>query len=161
MSIYPFSALDARGSEFQLSGCEGKVVLIVNTASRCGYTPQYAGLQQLYNELHEQGLEILAFPCDQFGHQEPGSDEEIQQFCQLNYGVTFPVLSKIEVNGPNAHPLYQALTRLKPAPNGSSDIQWNFTKFLVDRKGEVVQRFEPGVKPEELSVTIGKLLSNS
>jgi glutathione peroxidase len=157
MTIHPFVVKDASGQEIALSRFEGKVVLIVNTASRCGYTPQYAGLQRLYNQFHDLGLEILAFPCDQFGHQEPGTDDEIQQFCQLNYGVTFPVFSKIEVNGPAAHPLYHYLTTQKPGSKGSA-VQWNFTKFLVNQAGEVVERFEPGVKPEELVPVIDKLL---
>lgn len=158
MSIYAFTVKDARGGEKRLSDCQGKVLLIVNTASQCGFTPQYAGLQQLYDTYRHQGLEILAFPCDQFGHQEPGSDEEIQQFCQLNYGVTFPVLAKIEVNGSGADPLFQHLTRLTSSPKGN-DIQWNFTKFLIDREGNVVERFEPAVKPEQIAPAIEKLLA--
>jgi glutathione peroxidase len=134
------------------------VLLIVNTASKCGLTPQYAGLQELYNTLHGQGLEILAFPCDQFGHQEPGTDEEIQQFCQTNYGVTFPVFSKIEVNGEGTAPLYKYLTEQKPGPKGP-EIQWNFTKFLIDQNGNIVERFEPAVKPEELAASIENLLT--
>ena len=158
MSFFSFKIKDARGSEIALSDYQGKVLLIVNTASKCGHTPQYEGLQALYNALHEQGLEILAFPCDQFGHQEPGTNEEIQEFCQLNYGVTFPVLSKIEVNGPGADPLFKYLTENKPGPKGG-DIQWNFTKFLVDRNGNIVERFEPAIKPETLAPFIQKLLS--
>jgi glutathione peroxidase len=157
MSIYSFKIKDAQGIEKVLSDYQGKVLLIVNTASKCGSTPQYAELQTLYTNLHGQGFEILAFPCDQFGHQEPGSDEEIQEFCRVNYGVTFPVFSKIEVNGSGAHPLYQYLTAQKPGPKGA-DIQWNFTKFLVDRNGNVVERFETPIKPETLAPIIGKQL---
>jgi glutathione peroxidase len=158
MSIYAYKIKDAHGKEKALSDYQGKVLLIVNTASKCGHTPQYAGLQALYTALKDQGFEILAFPCDQFGHQEPGTNEEIQQFCQLNYGVTFPVFGKLEVNGPGADPLYTYLTGEKPGPKGG-DIQWNFTKFLVDRNGKVVERFEPKVQPEELEPGIQKLLT--
>ena len=157
MPFYSFKIKDARGNEIALSNYQGKVLLIVNTASKCGYTPQYAELQALYNAMQGQGLEILAFPCDQFGHQEPGTDEEIQTFCQLNYGVAFPVFSKIEVNGPGADPLFTYLKEQKPGPKGG-DIQWNFTKFLVDRSGEAVERFEPAVRPETLAPLIQKLL---
>lgn len=157
MPFFSFKIKDARGNEIALSNYQGKVLLIVNTASQCGHTPQYAELQELYNTFYEQGLEILAFPCDQFGHQEPGTNEEIQEFCQLNYGVTFPVLSKIEVNGPGADPLFTYLKEQKPGPKGS-DIQWNFTKFLVDRGGNVVERFEPAVKPQSLAPVIQNLL---
>lgn len=158
MDVYSFTVKDSRGDEKSLSAYQGKVLLIVNTASKCGYTPQYAGLQQLYNTWQPQGLEILAFPCDQFGHQEPGTDEEIQQFCQTNYGVTFPVFSKIEVNGNGAHPLFQFLKQQAAAAQ-TGDIKWNFTKFLVDRNGMVIERFEPAVKPEDLLPTIKRLLT--
>jgi glutathione peroxidase len=158
MTIYSFKANDSHGTEKILGDYQGKVLLIVNTASKCGLTPQYAGLQELYNALHDKGLEILAFPCDQFGHQEPGTDAEIQQFCQLNYGVTFPVFSKIEVNGADAHPLFAYLKGKKASANGP-DIQWNFTKFLIDRDGNFVERFEPTVKPEALNPDIEKLLA--
>ncbi|MBN1372749.1 MAG: glutathione peroxidase [Anaerolineaceae bacterium] len=158
MTVHAFTVHDARGKELPLSAYQGKVLLLVNTASQCGFTPQYAGLQQLHETLSEHGLLILAFPCDQFGHQEPGSNAEIQQFCQLNYGVNFPVLAKIEVNGPAAHPLYRYLTEQKPGPQGP-DIQWNFTKFIIDPSGAVVQRFEPSVTPAELLPHIQLLLS--
>jgi glutathione peroxidase len=157
-TIYSFKVNDARGTEKAVSDYQGKVLLIVNTASKCGLTPQYAELQQIYTALHDQGLEILAFPCDQFAHQEPGTDAEIQQFCQLNYGVTFPVFSKIEVNGAGAHPLFQYLSGQKASPKGP-DIQWNFTKFLIDRGGEFVDRIEPIVKPSDILPAIEKLLS--
>ena len=156
MTVYNFNVKDSRGVERAIADYQGKVLLIVNTASKCGFTPQYAGLQKLYDTYHAQGLEILAFPCDQFGHQEPGTDEAIQQFCQLNYGVTFPVFSKIEVNGAGAHPLYQYLTAQKPGANGP-DIDWNFAKFLIDRSGKVVERFEPAVTPEMLAQPIEAL----
>jgi glutathione peroxidase len=157
MSVYSFNVKDASGEEKGLSDFRGKVLLIVNTASKCGSTPQYAGLQDLYASLHEKGFEVLAFPCNQFGHQEPGTNEEIQQFCQVNYGVTFPVFGKLEVNGAGADPLYKYLTSQKPGPKGA-DIQWNFTKFLVDQNGEIVERFETDVKPETLEPKIRKIL---
>lgn len=157
MPVYDFNVRDSRGSERPIADYQGKVLLIVNTASKCGFTPQYAGLQKLYDTYQTQGLEILAFPCDQFGHQEPGTDDEIQQFCQINYGVTFPVFSKIEVNGAGAHPLYQYLVEQKPGPKGR-DIEWNFTKFLIDRSGNVVERFEPAVAPETLAQHIEALV---
>lgn len=160
MSIYTFTVKDAQGKEKAVSGYRGKVLLIVNTASKCGFTPQYAGLQELYNTFRGQGLEILAFPCDQFGHQEPGTNAEIQQFCQVNYGVTFPVFSKIEVNGPGADPMYKYLAEHKPSPKGG-DIQWNFTKFLIDQNGNVVERFEPAIKPETLAPMIQELLAQN
>jgi glutathione peroxidase len=159
MSVYPFQVKDWRGNEKSLSEYQGKVLLIVNTASKCGLTPQYADLQSLYEGYRERGLQILGFPCDQFGNQEPGSNEEIQQFCQLNYGVSFPIFAKIEVNGEGAHPLYQYLTAQKQGPEGG-DIQWNFTKFLIDQEGNVIERFEPGVKPEELAPEIEKLMTD-
>jgi glutathione peroxidase len=158
MSIYSFTVKDANGHDVPLSVYQGKVLLIVNTASQCGYTPQYADLQQLYTMWSGQGLEILAFPCDQFGHQEPGTDDEIQQFCQVNYGVTFPVFSKIEVNGEHAHPLFQFLTAQKPGPKGSA-IDWNFTKFLVDRNGNVLERFEPAIRPGSAAQIIENVLT--
>jgi glutathione peroxidase len=157
MSIYTYKVKDSQSNEKTLSGYQGKLLLIVNVASKCGMTPQYTGLQALYKSMQAKGLEILAFPCDQFGHQEPGTDAEIQEFCKVNYGVTFPVFSKIEVNGSGAHPLYQYLTGQKPGPNGP-DIQWNFTKFLIDRQGNLVERFEPDVTPEMIAPVIEKLL---
>jgi glutathione peroxidase len=157
MSVYDFTVLDARGAEKPLADYKGKALLIVNVASKCGNTPQYAGLQELYTTFHERGLEILGFPCDQFGHQEPGTNEEIQQFCQLNYGVTFPVFGKIEVNGEDSHPLYKYLRSQKESAKGSK-IQWNFEKFLIDREGNVVARIDPGVKPAEIVSTVEALL---
>jgi glutathione peroxidase len=156
-TIYEFSLPSATGEELPLSDYEGKVLLIVNTASKCGFTPQYEGLQALYDEYHDRGLEIFALPCNQFGRQEPGTNEEIQEFCQLNYGLTFPVMGKIDVNGRNAHPLY---TYLKSQAGGllTDAIKWNFTKFLVDREGNVVKRFAPDYKPSSLAEDIEKLL---
>lgn len=160
MSVYQFAVKDSKGNEKSLGDYHEKVLLIVNTASKCGYTPQYAGLQAMYTQLRGLGLEILAFPCDQFGHQEPGTDDEIQQFCQINFGVTFPVLAKIEVNGEQAHPLYRYLTGLEQEKLGGP-IKWNFTKFLVDRKGNVIERFEPSVKPETLIPIIEEMFANA
>jgi len=157
MSVYSYTVKDSKGTHKPLLDFHGKVLLIVNTASACGFTPQYAGLQKLYETYQEQGLEILAFPCNQFGQQEPGTDEEIQQFCQINYDITFPVFSKIEVNGDGADPLYKFLKEEKPGPKGA-DIQWNFTKFLIDPEGSVVSRFESAVTPAELEPKIKRLL---
>ena len=156
-TIYEFSLPSATGEEVPLSDYEGKVLLIVNTASKCGFTPQYEGLQALYDVYHDRGLEIFALPCNQFGRQEPGTNEEIQEFCQLNYGLTFPVMGKIDVNGRNAHPLY---TFLKSQAGGllTDAIKWNFTKFLVDREGNVVKRFAPDYKPSSLAEDVEKLL---
>jgi glutathione peroxidase len=155
--IYDFSVEDAHGKEQSLSQYQGKVMLVVNTASKCGFTPQYKDLQELYNLWYEKGLEILAFPCNQFARQEPGNNEEIQQFCQINYGVTFPVLGKIDVNGANAHPLYSYLT--SQGENGlGGKIKWNFTKFLVDQDGNVLKRYEPKVSPKDIGGEIEKLL---
>jgi glutathione peroxidase len=157
MTIYNFTAKTITGEEKSLADYKGKVLLIVNVASKCGFTPQYKGLQELYETYKDQGFEILAFPCNQFLNQEPGTDEEIKEFCELNYGVTFPLFAKIDVNGPNAHPLYQYLT--KEAPGFlTGAIKWNFTKFLVDREGNVVKRFAPATKPVELKEEIEKLL---
>ena len=157
-TIYDFEVLDAQEKVQSLSQFKGKVVLIVNTASKCGFTPQYEGLQAIYQKYQSKGFEVLAFPCNQFAFQEPGSNAEIQQFCQLNYNVSFPVFAKINVNGRNTHPLYKFLRSQTKGPVGNP-IKWNFTKFLVDRQGQVVERFEPVVKPEELSSQIESLLA--
>jgi glutathione peroxidase len=157
MSIYDFQVKTASNEEKSLAGYRKKVLLIVNVASKCGFTPQYEGLQQLYEKYHEQGLEVLGFPTNQFLAQEPGTDEEIQQFCQQNYGVTFPVFAKIEVNGSGAHPLYQYLTKEAPGFLGGA-IKWNFTKFLVDRDGEIAKRYAPNTEPEKLTEKIEELL---
>ena len=156
-SLYDFSAKNLAGKDVSLGDYRGQVLLIVNTASKCGFTPQYAGLEKLYEELHPKGLTVLGFPCNQFGAQEPGSATEIEQFCQVNYGVSFPMFAKIDVNGPHTHPLYQYLKREKPGLL-SGRIKWNFTKFLVDRAGKVVARFAPTTKPEGLKPRIAQLL---
>ena len=158
MSVYDFIAKRLDGNDEKLSDYRGQVLLIVNTASACGFTPQYAGLEALYEKLHGDGLTILGFPCNQFGAQEPGSESEIGAFCQKNYGVTFPMFSKIEVNGANAHPLYKYLKDAKPGLLGTEAIKWNFTKFLVGKDGEPVARYAPNTKPEELEAPIRTLL---
>ena len=156
-SVFDFSAKLNNGDDQPLAGYRGKVLLIVNTASRCGNTPQYKGLEELYKKYSAQGLEILAFPCDQFGHQEPGSDQEILSFCERNYGITFPLFSKIEVNGESAHPLYKYL---KAEAGGvlTDAIKWNFTKFLVARDGQVLDRFAPFTNPGKIEEDIAKAL---
>jgi glutathione peroxidase len=136
----------------------GKALLIVNVASRCGFTPQYAGLEALYRKFRERGFAVLGFPCDQFGHQEPGNEAEIQQFCSLTYDVDFPLFAKIEVNGPNAHPLYRYLKKERRGLLGTEAIKWNFTKFLIDQQGEVVKRYAPADKPESIEGDIAALL---
>jgi glutathione peroxidase len=158
VTIYKYTATTLTGEEVGLEAWRGRVLLIVNTASQCGFTPQYAGLEALYKKLEPRGLSVLGFPCNQFGSQEPGSEAEISQFCQKNYGVTFPMFAKLEVNGPGAHQLFQYLTRAKPGLLGTEAIKWNFTKFLIDRDGEPVARFAPQTKPEELEAPIAKLL---
>ncbi len=159
MSIYEFNALDIQGNERALSEYKGKVVLVVNTASKCGFTPQYSGLEAVYGDLHEQGFEILGFPCNQFGKQEKGSDSEIAGFCLKNYGVSFPMFAKIDVNGEQAHPLYEYLKKASPGILGSKGIKWNFTKFLVGKDGRVVKRFAPTAKPEDIKASIQALLA--
>jgi glutathione peroxidase len=157
MPVYEFSARTGNGEERSLNAYRGKVLLVVNVASKCGFTPQYKGLQALYERLQPRGFEILAFPCDQFGHQEPGTDAEIAAFCDTSYHVTFPIFSKIEVNGANAHPLYVWLKSQKGGLLGSA-IKWNFSKFLIDRNGEVQGRFAPTATPESLAKDIEALL---
>lgn len=156
--FFSFSAKNPSGSEVSLSDYKGKVVLVVNVASKCGFTPQYTGLESLFKKYQDRGLVIIGFPCNQFGAQEPGSDSEIQSFCQLNFGVSFPVLAKVEVNGPNAHPVYNWMKSSAPGLLGTEAIKWNFTKFLIDRSGKVVSRFAPTTKPEDLEKEIEKLL---
>nr|QWL73766.1 glutathione peroxidase [Aeromonas hydrophila] len=146
------------GTELPLSTLQGQVVLVVNVASRCGFTPQYTGLETLYRELGPRGLVLLGFPCDQFGHQEPGDAEEIARFCSLDYPVSFPIMAKCEVNGEQAHPFYQWLKKEKPGLLGLENVKWNFTKFLIDRDGKVVDRFAPTTKPESLRDDILALL---
>ena len=157
MSIYDFSMLDMKKQPVPLSQYKDKVLLIVNTATGCGFTPQYEGLENLYQKYHDRGFEIFDFPCNQFGHQAPGSEEEIHSFCQMKYDVTFPQFAKIEVNGPNESPLY---TYLKSQQKGvlGSNIKWNFTKFPVDRNGNVISRYAPSDKPENLEADILALL---
>ena len=159
-NIFNFSCKDIKGEEIYLSDYSGKVLLIVNTASKCGFTPQYKGLQDLYSKYFNQGFEILGFPCNQFGSQEPGTDQEIVEFCNINYDVTFPLFSKIEVNGPSAHPLFSFLTSDKPGLLGTKAIKWNFTKFLINRNGEPVKRLSSKTAPEEISSEILDLLEN-
>ena len=157
-SIYDFTAQTLQGKSVSLSDYRGQALLIVNTASKCGFTPQYKGLEALYRKLHGKGLEILGFPCNQFGAQEPGGEKEIESFCQVNYGVTFPLFAKVDVNGAGAAPLYRHLKAAKPGLLGSEAIKWNFTKFLVDPKGNVVERYAPNAEPESLAGDIEKLL---
>ena len=146
------------GEATTLAPYQGKVLLIVNTASQCGFTPQYKGLETLYEKFHGKGLEVLGFPCNQFGAQEPGNEQEIAQFCDLNYGVTFPLFAKVDVNGAAAAPVYKYLKSEKPGLLGSEAIKWNFTKFLVDRKGKVIARYAPNDTPESLAPDIEKQL---
>lgn len=181
MSIYNYSAKNSKGEEVSLSAFKGKVLLVVNTATACGFTPQYEALQSLYEKYQSQGFEVLDFPCNQFGNQAPGTDEEITSFCTLNYQTTFPRFSKVEVNGANEHPLFtylkeqkgfegfsdnhplseivtQVVSSIDPDFKSNSNIKWNFTKFLVDREGQVVARFEPMAEKVELEEAITKLL---
>ena len=181
-TIYDFTALSNKGKEVNFADYQGKVLLIVNTASKCGFTPQYDGLEALYQKYKDQGLVIIGFPCDQFGHQEPGTDEQIEEFCRINHGVTFPLMSKIEVNGEGAHPIYQWLksqagfagfdpahpltkildemfTKADPDYASKPDIKWNFTKFLISKEGKVVSRFEPTTEPQGMEQSIEKELA--
>ena len=148
-----------QGKKENLSKYKGKVLLIVNTASKCGFTPQFQGLEDLYKKYHAQAFEILGFPCNQFGSQDPGKNEEILAFCQTNYGVTFPMFAKVDVNGPEAHPLFQHLKAEAPGVLGSEAIKWNFTKFLVNKTGVVIARYAPTTKPSDLESAIGTLLN--
>jgi len=158
MSIYDYSFKDNNEKEISMSEYKDKVLLIVNTASKCGLTGQYEGLENLYETYKEQGLEVLGFPCNQFGGQEPGSNAEIQEFCTVKFGVKFPVFSKIEVNGDNAHPLYKYLKNEAPGLLGSKGIKWNFTKFLVARDGTVLKRFAPTDAPEKIETELKEIL---
>ena len=177
-SVYDFTVQSNKGDDVNLSAYKGKVLLLVNTASKCGFTPQYDGLEALYQQYKDKGLVVIGFPCDQFGHQEPGTNEEIEEFCRLNHGVTFPLMAKADVNGENAMPLFKWLYTEKPFAGfgeggegmdrmmssrdpeyaSNPDIKWNFTKFLVDRKGQVVARFEPTTTPEQIASDIESLL---
>jgi glutathione peroxidase len=156
--IYTFSAETLSGETVSLENWQNKVLLIVNTASECGFTPQYKGLQELHERYSERGFAVLGFPCNQFGKQEPGDAAQIGAFCEQNYGVTFPMFSKIDVNGANAHPLFKYLTEEAPGVLGTEGIKWNFTKFLVDREGNVINRFGSVTKPDAISSDIEKLL---
>ncbi len=158
MSVYDYNAKTIRGEDVSLSRYRGKVLLIVNTASACGFTPQYKGLQQLYAKHREAGLEILGFPCNQFGGQEPGAEAEIAEFCEVNFGVTFPLFAKVDVNGDNAHPLFKYLSKEAPGILGTKSIKWNFTKFLVDRDGNVIARYGSTDSPEDLEKDLTKYL---
>ncbi len=158
-TIYDFKAKALDGTEIDFSNYKGKALLIVNTASECGFTPQYEGLQSLNQSYEQRGLKVLGFPCDQFGHQEPGDSASIGNFCQKNFGVTFQMFEKVSVNGKDAHPLYKFLTSSAPGVFGSEGIKWNFTKFLVDKNGKVVKRFAPTVAPADLIPEIEKVLN--
>ena len=157
-SIYDMAVPRLGGGQLRLDDFKGKALLIVNTASECGFTPQYAGLEDLYRRFKDKGLVVLGCPCNQFGHQEPGDAAAIADFCQSNFGVSFPMADKIDVNGERAHPLYVHLKAEAPGVLGSESIKWNFTKFLVDRSGQVVGRYAPATKPEDLAAEIEALL---
>ena len=157
--IYDIEYQTASGEQHQLSEHKGKVLLIVNTASKCGLTPQFTGLEKLFQQFKDKDFSVLGFPCNQFANQDPGSDEGIQEFCQMNYGVSFPVYAKIDVNGRDAHPLFSHLSSAAPGLMGSQRIKWNFTKFLVDSEGTVVKRYAPTTKPQALQADIEGLLA--
>ena len=154
MSVYDYSARSIDGHEQPLSQYRGHPLLIVNVASKCGFTPQYAGLEALYRKYHERGLEVLGFPCDQFGHQEPGDEAQIKEFCSQTYAVTFPMFAKIKVNGAETHPLYRYLKQARPGFIGLEAIKWNFTKFLIGKDGEPLKRYAPADKPESLEADV-------
>lgn len=157
-SIYDFKVQDIKGNEHDMAEFKGKVLLIVNTASKCGFTPQFEGLQGLHSELGEKGLAVLGFPCNQFMNQDPADEDTISQFCSLNYGVDFPMFAKIDVNGSEAHPLYRFLKKEATGVMGSEKVKWNFTKFLVNGEGKVIRRYPPTTKPEAIRADIEKLL---
>jgi glutathione peroxidase len=157
-SVYDFQAVDIKGKERSLADYKGQVLLIVNTASKCGFTPQFEGLQSLHSDLSDKGLTVLGFPCNQFLSQDPGDEQEIGQFCSMNYGVDFPMFSKVDVNGEDAHPLFNYLKKEARGLMGSEKIKWNFTKFLVNRDGKVVGRYAPKTKPEDIRKDIEALL---
>lgn len=158
MSIYDFEVNTLRGQEETLSKYKGKVLLVVNTASKCGFTPQYKGLQEVYDKFKDRGFEVLGFPSNQFAGQEPGDNEDIAEFCEINYGVTFPMYEKIDVKGDEAHPLFKYLSKEAPGVLGSKSVKWNFTKFLVDQEGRVLKRFAPQTTPDQIEADIAKLL---
>ncbi len=157
-NVYDYTATTITGKDKPISDFKGQVILVVNTASKCGLTPQFKGLEALYETYKDKGLMVLGFPCNQFANQDPASDDEISQFCELNYGVTFPMFAKIDVNGDGAHPLFKHLKTAAPGLLGSEAIKWNFTKFLVDRNGKVVERYAPTTEPEKIAKDIEKLL---
>jgi glutathione peroxidase len=159
MNAYDFEAASISGELVGLARYHGKVLLIVNTASECGFTPQYQGLEEVYQQFRDRGFEVLGFPCNQFGKQEPGTEAEIGAFCEKNYGVTFPLFSKVDVNGENAHPLFKHLKEAAPGVLGTEGIKWNFTKFLINKDGSVYKRYAPQTKPEEILGDIEKLLA--
>ena len=158
MTFYDFKAKKINGETISMKAYQGKTIVVVNTASKCGFTPQYEGLEKLYQKYKSQGLIILGFPCNQFGSQEPGSSRDIKEFCEINYGVTFPLFEKIEVNGKNAHPIFKFLKSRLTGGLFGSKIKWNFTKFVMDSKGVPVKRFSPTTKPEKMEKTIQQLL---
>jgi glutathione peroxidase len=158
MTVHDFQATSLDGKPVDLSAYRGKVLLIVNTASECGFTPQYKGLEQVYEQLRDRGLVVLGFPCNQFGKQEPGTEADIGAFCEKNFGVSFPMFAKVDVNGDDAHPLYKYLKQQAPGLLGTQAIKWNFTKFLVDKNGKVVERYAPQTKPQQIAGDIEKLL---
>lgn len=160
-NLYQFEADLLEGETKSLADYQGKVLLIVNTASKCGFTPQFAGLEKIYEKYKEQGFEVLGFPCNQFGGQDPGSNQEIGSFCQRNYGVSFPMFAKVDVKGPEAHAIFRYLTREAKGILGSENIKWNFTKFLISRDGKVLNRYAPTTKPESLEEDIEKALGNA
>jgi glutathione peroxidase len=159
MNVHDFKATGITGADVDLSQYKGKVLLIVNTASNCGFTPQYKGLEKVYDQFKDKGVEVLGFPCNQFGGQEPGTEEEIGAFCEKNFGVTFPLFAKVDVNGDDTHPLFAHLKKEAPGILGTQAIKWNFTKFLVRKDGRVFKRYAPNTTPEELLGDIEKLLA--
>ncbi len=159
-NIYEFTCEDSSGQKIELSSYQGKVLLIVNTASQCGFTPQYEGLEKLQQTFADENFSVLAFPCNQFGGQEPGTNEEITEFCKLNYNNNFPIFSKVDVKGDDAHPLFSFLTREKKGLLGTENIKWNFTKFLVNKEGEPVSRYAPSTTPEKIQSDIENLLNS-
>ena len=158
-TVYDFEARQIDGKDIALSAFKGQVMLIVNTASQCGFTPQFAGLEELHKAYAGKGLAVLGFPCNQFGSQDPGANGDIAEFCQLNYGVSFPMMGKVDVNGPQAHPLYKWLSAEAPGLLGSKSIKWNFTKFLVGRDGQVIRRYAPTDRPADLAKDIETALA--
>ena len=158
-TVYDFSCATTGGKKKSLTDYKGKVLLVVNTASKCGFTPQFEGLEEMYEKYKDEGLEILGFPCNQFGKQDPGSNDEIMEFCQLNYGVSFPMFGKIEVNGGGTDPLFKHLKKEAPGALGTERIKWNFTKFLIDTDGNVVKRYAPSDKPKAIAKDVKKLLA--